>query len=204
MKVALDGTLCMLFAELILHHLSELKVIQDLSNHNGITIDSLSESLCKALLAASSTLPSSDTQSASPKDETVILILSNLIFSSLQQTIAQSGELKYDARLRTILRRLALLIWDGVYTNTDNGDDAIKARALMVQQVEHNVAEMLWKEAHTGRHQGEADGDVERVEDKSEKWKRWAGVGLATVGGGVVIGLTGGMLFAAYIQMADC
>ncbi|TPX69815.1 hypothetical protein SpCBS45565_g02177 [Spizellomyces sp. 'palustris'] len=177
----------------------ELDIIKDLSNH-GVTIESLTQSLSSSIKAAASAVKaqvadgtdSDQTVKRSDERDAISLILSNLIFSSLQETVMQSSELRYDARLRTILRRLSLLIWDGVYDadGRDEMDDS-KARGLMVQEVEHIVAEKLWEESHIKRQDN--NGTVPQLEETREKWKRWAGVGLATVGGGVVIGLTGGL-----------
>ncbi|TPX57109.1 hypothetical protein PhCBS80983_g04073 [Powellomyces hirtus] len=199
----------------------EQDLVIDTAEH-GVTIESMTKSLAstfrnaveQAAVTVAETTEFTQDQPASTvapttTSDTLILVLSNLIFSSLQESMSRHKELSYDARLRVLLYKLAGCMYSEVVvqdpkppadgeSDVDKGKseedlaDMEKARALMVQEVEHNVAQLLWEQAQTGR-TNDPTATVERTEEATDKWKRWAGVGLATVGGGVVIGLTGGL-----------
>ncbi|KAJ3155133.1 hypothetical protein HDU89_007323 [Geranomyces variabilis] len=178
----------------------EQDVVLDVADH-GVTIESLTKSLNdtfhKAINASgvagdTGSAPSTadagaaDDSGAAPSttDAAVTLILSNMMFSSLQASVVDHKQLVYDSRLRVLLLKLAEAMCG------PGGKEDDKKRALMVQEVEHNVAHLLWEESQSAN---STSGPVERSEKEKDKWKRWTTIGLGTVGAGVAVGLTGGL-----------
>ncbi|KAJ3092869.1 hypothetical protein HK102_001283 [Quaeritorhiza haematococci] len=197
-------------------------------------------------------------------------MLSNLIFASLEHSVAHGGKLRYDARLRSVLRHLAGAVYDatvsqfvcegkefargpngeggkssavegGQETSRNGETDAVvdedspgissektrdslvvsamvlyedlraraKSRSILLQEVESLAAQQLWDQSvgHQQEQQHkqnmlagqntEGADTVKTAEEEQEaaaqQRKRWIAIGLASVGGGVVVGLTGGL-----------
>ncbi|KAJ3183818.1 hypothetical protein HDU87_005934 [Geranomyces variabilis] len=168
----------------------EQDLVLDVADH-GVTIESLTKSLNDTFRKAMDVSRRTDdtdatslTGAAPSTTDAVTLILSNMMFSSLQASVVDYKQLVYDARLRVLLLKLAEAM-----CGPGEGDED-KKRALMVQEVEHNVAQLLWEESQSAN---STSGPVERSEKEKDKWKRWTAIGLGTVGAGVAVGLTGGL-----------
>ncbi|KAJ3159445.1 hypothetical protein HDU86_001763 [Geranomyces michiganensis] len=165
----------------------EQDLVLDVADH-GVTIESLTQSLddtFRRTVIASVAADDAGAAAAAPSTtDAVTLILSNLTFSSLQASVVDYKQLVYDARLRVLLQKLAEAMCG------PGGKEDDKKRALMVQEVEHNVAQLLWEESQAAN---STHGPVERSEKEKDKWKRWTTIGLGTVGAGVAVGLTGGL-----------
>ncbi|KAJ3032469.1 hypothetical protein HDV00_007517 [Rhizophlyctis rosea] len=161
--------------------------------------------------APSSSKESSDPTSAAATSsaastELATEILQHLILATLTPpSNSQAIELRYDARLRSLLRRLSFMIFDAALDVTDPGIDSAKdpedsrnsdfaerekLKGLLVVEAERGAAEKVWRGVEGVDVDGVGSGKKEK---KGVSVGRWVGVGLATVGGGVVIGLTGGL-----------
>jgi hypothetical protein len=89
------------------------------------------------------------------------------------------GQNSYDSRLRSLLKMT-------IKSLMDLGQLSHKPSSLILSMAERDVLESI------------ADMDVELTHAKEEesddkRLKRWAGVGLATLAGGVIVGVTGGL-----------
>ncbi|KAJ3052661.1 hypothetical protein HK097_005899 [Rhizophlyctis rosea] len=73
-----------------------------------------------------------------------------------------------------------------------NDEEREKVIGLLVADAERGAAERVWKEVENAAVNGIEEGK-KRSKTGSANVGRWVGVGLATVGGGVIIGLTGGL-----------
>ncbi|KAL2914430.1 hypothetical protein HK105_205997 [Polyrhizophydium stewartii] len=205
------------------NHLSaeERAAIAELSEY-GVSVDALSQSLHSSIQAielrkqsATGSLSSVGTDAngdpimAAPQipttKDTSYTILYNLVFTALKNVVAKTKELRYDARLRVLLRRFSYLVFDATMSGAyHDAREKRKIKCLLQQEIEQGVAAQIWSEitgAKTGSASG-AQGNAENAADSKQVESQhalmsWQGkliaLGAATVGGGIFIGITGGM-----------
>lgn len=117
--------------------------------------------------------------------------------------------LRYDSRLRNLLRRLTLTIFDLTPPPpATHPHEHAKIRMLLQMEVERGAAEVVCKgvEEAVAREKDLRKKDGGGGEDEVEKrisLVRWVGVGVATVTGGVAVGLTGGEFFFGLVKRAQ-
>ncbi|KAL2918904.1 Transmembrane and coiled-coil domain-containing protein 4 [Polyrhizophydium stewartii] len=128
-------------------------------------------------------------------------LLAQILSASLETDDdgAPSHLLAYDARTRAMLRQMTFELTMHLAGANDELDAAAtgKLAALFLSDAEQRAAQIVSQvsaASHTssetagrGRTPGEAAGDRARAV------RRWAGIGLATVAGGVAVGVTGGL-----------
>ncbi|KAJ3146344.1 Transmembrane and coiled-coil domain-containing protein 4, partial [Irineochytrium annulatum] len=169
-------------------------------------------------------------------DEVMALACANLINSSMVEGAIASKELRYDARLRSLMRELIRRVPAHLPPGGDDAGagassvfqfplassaEALKAASLLLQSAERAEAIGLVNQAKAvGSNAGQAGGSragsrrssitgegasADRAsaavgenseggrETRDKTLLKWMTIGLATVGGGVVVGVTGGL-----------
>eukprot|EP00842_Homolaphlyctis_polyrhiza_P003633 jgi/Hompol1/4270/HPOL_003584-RA len=196
---------------------AERLAISELSEY-GVSVDALAKSLQVSMLAFDALRNTTATNSSqdagqdahqnagsaaepipqipSSKDASYS-ILYNLIFIALKNVVVKTKELRYDARLRALLRRLSTIVFnsslaDGVYSSES---EKAKIRSLLQLEIEHGAAVQIWNEI-SGSAVREDAADAKKVDASHSiiRWDaKWLAMGAAAVGGGVILGFTGGL-----------
>ncbi|KAL5033098.1 hypothetical protein BDV3_000111 [Batrachochytrium dendrobatidis] len=177
--------------------LQERAAIAEMSEY-GVSVEALSESLRSTIESAEITSKQSNTQNDQYSSQLIRIshvILYNLIFTALKNVAVKTKELRYDARLRVLFRRLSDIIFDTTVSGeyrSQNERDQIKC--LVQQDIEHGAAVQIWSEILGTSRTEEKDPSQIKSKHPLMSWQsKYLALGAATVGGGLFIGLTGGM-----------
>ncbi|KAH9247501.1 hypothetical protein BASA81_014886 [Batrachochytrium salamandrivorans] len=176
----------------------ERAAIAELSEY-GVSVDALANSLHSTITSAETQQPHpslTEPVSIPATHDLSYMILYNLIFTALKNVIAKTKELRYDARLRVLLRRISYIIFDATMGDGYHDErERLKIKCFVQQEIEHGAALQIWKEISEASTTANLDknGQVESRHSLMSWQSKWLALGVATVGGGLFIGLTGGM-----------
>ncbi|KAJ3215341.1 Transmembrane and coiled-coil domain-containing protein 4 [Dinochytrium kinnereticum] len=144
-------------------------------------------------------------------DSMLSSILSSILNASMMHSAALKRELRYDARLRQLIRKIIQntipLVEEqsGLLGYSEKSQsEALKSLSLMLHNVEATIAIQLVSQVESADKDKDessagkasaalAEADKQHTGDFDHQVKKWMTIGLATVGGGVVIGVTGGL-----------
>ncbi|EGF81889.1 hypothetical protein BATDEDRAFT_87293 [Batrachochytrium dendrobatidis JAM81] len=106
-------------------------------------------------------------------------------------------QLCYDARLRAILRQLSYRMIESLALTPIKSTEISKLAALYMSDAERQVSLILCaKTFHPSNQQTDETSDAAMRNASAKriaKFKKWAGIGAATVAGGILVGVTGGL-----------